>query len=113
MPEAPDLLVVNAPFSPDSSWKVTLNRTGNSVTDSNFFLPYINDGTVLLWEGENLLGTMQSYGQGIYRIPDTPRVGVIYSLKAWAPGYDTVYAQSSIPSYPHPLFVEWDLSLRG
>lgn len=112
LPDAPHLLVVNAPFSPDSSWKVTVNRTGNSVTDSNFFLPYIDDARVELWEGEAYLGTMEAKGQGVYRLPDTPRIGLPYRLKAWAPGYDTVYAHSYIPRYPTEISAEWDLSQR-
>lgn len=105
--EVPTQLVVNGLFSPDSTWKVNVSLTGNALSDSAFFLPYVSDAVVQLWEGETYLGELAYAGLGNYRLGRYPRPEVDYSLKVWAPGFDTVTARSRIPAAPAPFSAHW------
>jgi hypothetical protein len=112
LPESSPIIVVNGLFNPDSLWKVNISTSANTTKESDFFLPYVGNAEVELWEADTLLGKMIYAGSGNYLLPTYPQVNTLYRLQVSVPGFDTLFAESRIPVYPTQMAANWDLSTK-
>jgi hypothetical protein len=101
LPAPPQLIVVNALFTPDSTWRVVLSQTV-SVNDTAQQGEPISDARVELWADEVLQAVMIETQTGSYELDEFPLPGVPYTLRVMAEGFPPVEATDRIP----PLAVD-------
>ncbi len=102
IPRQPAQLTANAFFTPDSVWTVALSKN-RYILDNNQFegLP---QATVAVWQGEQLVTSLQYQGEdpfkghSIYRATDAyPQAGIPYTLRVDHPDFATLTASSQVP----------------
>lgn len=109
VPEKPPKLVLNAYISPDSLWQVNLSHS-KYVLDSNDYRE-ISHAEVSVFENGQLMENLiyqvtgsQYYRSGYYRsVEHKPQPGNIYRIEAKVDGYETIWAETSVPE---PVIVE-------
>ena len=103
-PEYDRELTVISYFNSDSTWSARIAQTvpvgmAQSVTDR-----FLEDAKVTVWDGDRLIDQLSydGYGTGWYESPDQlrPKIGVNYTLKVEAPGFQSARATSAIPAIP-------------
>lgn len=108
-PEEESKLVLNAIFSPDSTWAANLSQSVG-VFDENR-PEFIEDATVEVFDlaTDQLIVSMTSRPLGEYdAIGAQPEIGKSYVLRASAPGFESIEAISSIPEPAQILSVSWE-----
>jgi Domain of unknown function (DUF4249) len=98
----PPKLAINSLFCPDSIFRIhvssnayadaTVNNTFSQSLKTN-----VNDAVVKIFENNVQLELASFVGNGWYEILHYPSIGLNYSIKVTASGYDDVYAESKIP----------------
>ena len=97
LPSHESRLVVNSFFTPDSTWDVRLSATV-AYTDTLFGrAPWVENGSVEIWNGGNLIEVLDHVGNGRYRGQTRPDVETEYFVRASAPEYSDVQGGSTIP----------------
>lgn len=94
-------LVLNAIVNPDSTWKVSVSQSRH-ILDRFPSADVPNANVILMDENENLLGYLQQEKPGEYGSDSKPQVNTKYKLKVEVPGYETLFAQTTIPQ-PIPV----------
>jgi len=102
-PPAPEVLVANCIFSPDSVWRVRLTQPRSISDTANFGAP-VSGAKVEIWADSVLHQTLVEEQLGIYTADAYPEVGVAYTLRVEAEGFPLLTAIDSIPgTSPHIL----------
>lgn len=96
LPEHQPALVVNGFFSPADGWIVFLSHSVAAL--SNDFPKEVTGANMEIFEDSAHIATLGELQNGVYfsGIP-APRPGVEYTLRASAPGFETVTASSKLP----------------
>jgi hypothetical protein len=94
IPDLPQKVVVNSLFCPDSVLKIHVSLTAN-ITDS--IINFVDNATVKLYENDILISTINTQQNGFYNSMYIPKVGKEYRVEVEVPGFDVVWAESSIP----------------
>lgn len=103
-------MVLNAAISTDSVFTVNVSRTFNIFeNESENNLPFINGANVRLFENDNYLFNLDSFGYGYYRKSDFyPEAGKQYRITVSYGSYKNI---ESIASVPHMVpIVAFDTS---
>jgi len=87
-------LVVNSLITPDSLVTVFV---GTTVPILNSEPSYLNNATVLLWENDLFVDTLNNAANGVYKSSIIPKVGGIYKIEVAASNFNTVYAVDTVP----------------
>lgn len=94
--DLPPQLTVNSLFTQDSLFKIHVSITsGMSQTPE-----LVDNATVIVYKNGFPIEPFESLGLGWYQADHFPEINANYTVKAWAQGFDTVWAQSSVPEYP-------------
>lgn len=102
IPEQKPLLVSNSFFSPDYDWQVHLSKSVGILDNSE--IEPVTNATVEILHNNQLIATLNHEGDGFYHVANRkPRVGLEYTMKASAPGYETILAADRVPE---PVDVE-------
>ncbi|MDE2956518.1 MAG: DUF4249 domain-containing protein [Bacteroidota bacterium] len=103
-PEYDRELTVISYFNSDSTWSARIAQTvpvGMVHADADRFL---EDAKVTVWDGDRLIDqlTYDGYGTGWYASPNRlrPKIGVDYTLRVEASGFQSARATSAIPAIP-------------
>jgi hypothetical protein len=99
VPRQPSKITLNAAFTSDSTWNVQL-RKSKYVLDEGEYLP-IMDAILTIKEDGVIVDELIHMNDGFYmsQTGHEPVMGRQYEIEASAPGYETVSAQSSLPSH--------------
>jgi hypothetical protein len=100
IPESAPSLTVNAPFSPDSVFKIKVSSSQHILANTTF--QPVTEAAVILFENEITYDTLVYQNDGIYVSPTgkKPSKEKTYAVKIQANGFNTVEAQSAIPAEP-------------
>lgn len=104
-------LVVNAYFSPNSTWKARVSKSIGILDTTRNIAPIINAFVTIKNESTQLLDTLK-FLQGFYVSNKKPEIGQLYTIKVEATGYKTVTASDRIPSLPTELVGKWDTASK-
>ena len=97
LPPHESLLVVNSYFTPDSTWDIRLSRSV-SYTDTLFGrAPWVENGTVAIWQGDRQVEVLQNLGGGRYRGTTRPAPEGTYTVRAASPDLEPVDGHSQVP----------------
>ncbi len=92
----PSRLVVNAILNPDSVINIHVSSSRTYNPPGSFKL--IENAIVELFENNNPLGQLNSIGNGYYSLPNTyPQENATYKVVVVADGYESVWAETTIP----------------
>ena len=94
IPELPQKVVVNSLFCPDSVMQIHVSLTAG-ITEPK--INNVDNATVKLFENDVLIKTIVSQQNGFYNSMYMPKVGKEYRVEVVVPGFDVVWAESSIP----------------
>lgn len=89
-------IVVNCLFQPDSLMKIHVGLTSKMNSKPKF----INNASIEIYKDGQLLTSPSSIGDGWYNSFHYPELNVNYQIKVHVDGYESVVAESSIPSLP-------------
>ena len=96
-------------FLSDNKATVRLFWSSSYVSDNDE--PEINDASIMLYEGENLLGTLAFVSDGVYELTGIcPKANVEYTITIDVPGYEgSIVAKTTMPAkVPADLYVTED-----
>ncbi len=97
--ERPDFsedLVLNSILNPDSILVVELSESIDVLDDNEWI--QIQNGSVMIYENEELLDELIHEKNGIYILPDYfPKLGASYRIVASSPNHDPVEATTLLP----------------
>jgi hypothetical protein len=96
VPPAPNVLVINGLFSPDSVWRVQVSQP-RTVTDTAMDFQPVSDARVRIWVADSLVATLRHAGAGWYEGEQFPQIGITYRLEAEAEGFPPAVAEDRIP----------------
>lgn len=90
-------LTLNTYFTSDSLWSAHISLNRHVLDDGPFVV--VNDARVIIYEEDLPIDTLINKGPGVYQ-SDTgkPTAGKHYRIIAEVAGYETVSAESSLPS---------------
>jgi hypothetical protein len=94
------LLVVNSVVNTRDPWQVQVSASKG--LNNNDFYPLLDEAEVELYQGEKLLGQLQSKGNGMYTSAEDerPEPGATYTLKVRHSDYTDVQASIRMPEVP-------------
>jgi len=101
-------LCLNSILNPDSLVSASLTLS-HSLENSGSF-ETIDNGTLTLYEGNELFGTLEAKGNGRYILSKKPVVGKTYKIVAEAKDYTTISATTTLPDFP---VVEYSKTFTG
>ncbi len=58
---------------------------------------YVNNATVLLWENDRFVDTLNNTANGVYKSAVIPKENGIYTIEVSTPNRNTVYASDTVP----------------
>jgi hypothetical protein len=91
-------LVVNAVLNPDSLMTVDLSASQSAFSNASY--RQLEEASVQIFQNGQLLFELQHTANGIYKGPQAAEALQHYELRASAPGFPSVRAQTFIPSAP-------------
>jgi hypothetical protein len=96
IPDERPRLVLNSFFNPDSVWNAKITLSHHVLFNDT--LPYIENATVIVYDGAAAVDTMNYRGRGYYRSnTGRPKKNTRYSIRATVPGNNAVEANSWCP----------------
>lgn len=101
-------LCLNCILNPDSLVSASLTLS-HSLDNSGSF-EAVDNGTLTLYEGDELFGTLEAKGNGHYILSKKPVVGKTYKIVAVAKDYTTISGTTTIPGFP---VVEYSKTITG
>ena len=88
--------VINCMFEPEKPMIVNISLSKNPTDSINY---EVTDAKVFVFDDVNNKSELPHLGKGRYSLPAfKPQAGILYHLQAEIPGYETVFASSSIPT---------------
>ena len=111
IPAEASKLVINGYFSPDSTWKIKVNKT-IGILDSSRNIPPISNALVVISSDNSTLNDTLSYVNGVYISAQKPKIGQLYTLKVEVKGFPSVTASDKIPMFPAELSGRLDVSSK-
>jgi Domain of unknown function (DUF4249) len=111
IPPLDSKLVVNAYFSPDSTWQVRVSRSIAILDTTRDISPIMNALVTIKRENTQLLDTL-IFQKGFYVSNKKPEIGQLYTLKVEAAGYPVVTASDRIPLFPNDLTGKLDTTSK-
>lgn len=107
-----NLIVINGLLVADSSpIEITLTKTRNFSDDSTY--SFINEASVQIFCNDTLLSTCTNSDSGKFISNITPKAGNTYKVIAYIKGYDSVWAETTIPKQLNGLKFSADSINRG
>jgi len=101
----PSKLVVNAILNPDSIISIHISSSISYNPPSTY--KQVENAVIELFENDQLLGQLLSKGRGYYTLSETyPKEGAIYKVLVAAEGYQSVWAETTIPRKIENMKVE-------
>ncbi len=100
IPELPQKVVVNSLFCPDSAIKVHVSL---STQIKNPNINYVENASCFLYENDLLIKTFGTQINGYYNSFYNPKAGKKYKIEVVVPGFEKVWAETSIPFLPDSL----------
>ncbi|HKI89882.1 MAG TPA: DUF4249 domain-containing protein [Draconibacterium sp.] len=101
-------MCLNCILNPDSLVSASLTLS-HSLDNSGTF-EAVDNGTLTLYEGNELFGTLEAKGNGRYISSKKPVVGKTYKIVAEAKDYTTISGTTTIPDFP---VVEYSKTITG
>ena len=108
IPAEASKLVINGYFSPDSTWKIKVNKT-IGILDSSRNIPSISNALVIISSDNSTLNDTLLYFNGVYISSKKPKIGQLYTLKVEVKGFPSVTASDKIPMFPSELSGKLDV----
>lgn len=103
-PDYDQELTVISYFNHDSTWSARIAHTvpaGMAQSDTD---PFLDNAKVTVWDGDRLMDQLNYDGNGTgwYESPNRlrPEIGVAYTMKVEAEGFQSASATSAIPAIP-------------
>jgi hypothetical protein len=99
IPDQDKKIVMNGFLTPDSLFQINLTKS-KSVNENDDIIPFIDSGTVTVYNNGILSETLVPSGNGNYiSVSKKPLTGESYHLEATVNGMKTVFSDASIPPY--------------
>lgn len=100
IPNLPQKVVVNSLFCPDSVLKVHVSLS-TQIKDPT--INYVENASCFLYENDILIKTFNTQTNGYYNSFYKPKAGKKYKIEVEVPGFEKVWAETSIPILPDSL----------
>jgi hypothetical protein len=97
VPKEESVIVLNAMFSPDEPWRVSLTLSA-PINDGGSQFELVDDAVVTIYDGDDLVETLIYENKGFYVSSGKPVAGKAYEIQVNSPRYGKVSAHSVVPS---------------
>lgn len=98
------MIVVNSSINPDSTIKVSVSRSMHIL--DNHPIIRLSNANVEVYEGDNLLGTLQHWKEGVFTGNFYPQVGKLYTIKVSNDDLPDAEASCRVPYAPITLGID-------
>jgi hypothetical protein len=92
-------IVANCLLCPDSTQELTLVHS-KTLNDGGIYYDAVDSATAILYKDDVLVGNFAKTGSRTWTLVHYPLAGSTYQLKIAIPGYDTLYASTTMPTVP-------------